>query len=57
VDFASLSSQLPILVVTADGRAQSKAEQVGAYAYLHAPFDVGALVAYIQEGLSGPSTQ
>ena len=43
--------QLPILVVTADGRAQSKAERVGAYAFVHKPFDVSVLVRQVRAGL------
>lgn len=43
----------PILVITADGRARQKAEQVGAYAYLHKPFDVDVLVQRVREGFAG----
>ena len=43
--------QLPILVVTADGRAQWKAERVGAYAFVHKPFDVSVLVHQVRAGL------
>lgn len=43
---------LPILVVTADGQARQKAERVGAYAYLHKPFDVGRLVDEVRSGLT-----
>jgi len=53
---AALHSQfgddLPILVITADGRPRYKAERVGAYAYLHKPFDVVDLVDRVREGLS-----
>ena len=48
---ARFGGQLPILVVTADGRAQSKAERVGAYAFVHKPFDVSALVDQVRAGL------
>lgn len=41
----------PILVVTADGRAESKARQVGAYGFLQKPFDLEELVAAVQRGL------
>ena len=44
---------LPILVVTADGHPRQKAERVGAYAFLHKPFDVGTLVHHVRAGLSG----
>jgi len=44
-------STLPILVITADGRAAAKAARVGAYAYLHKPFEDDALVAAVRLGL------
>jgi DNA-binding response OmpR family regulator len=43
--------RLPILVVTADGQPRQKAERVGAYAFLHKPFDVGGLVQQVRAGL------
>jgi len=43
---------LPILVVTADGRANEKARQVGAYAYLHKPFDIDRFVERVRQGLA-----
>lgn len=42
--------QLPILIVTADGRAAEKARQAGAYAFLHKPFDDAVLVAAVRRG-------
>ncbi|MBV9282246.1 MAG: response regulator [Chloroflexi bacterium] len=39
---------VPILVVTADGRAAEKARKVGAFAYLHKPFDLDRLVHIVQ---------
>ena len=39
---------LPIVLVTADGRASEKAERAGAVAYLHKPFDVGELVEVVE---------
>jgi DNA-binding response OmpR family regulator len=42
---------LPIVVVTADGRAAEKAARAGAYAYLHKPFDGDELVALVRRGL------
>jgi DNA-binding response OmpR family regulator len=45
--------RLPILVMTADGRAAQKAHEAGAYAYLHKPFEDEALVEAVQRGLSG----
>ena len=51
---AHFGEHLPILVVTADGRAQSKAERVGAYAFVHKPFDVSVLVRQVRAGLREP---
>jgi two-component system response regulator HydG len=42
---------LPVLVITADGSAADKAARIGAYAYLHKPFDIGELVALVRRGL------
>jgi two-component system response regulator MprA len=44
--------QLPILVITADGKASEKARRVGAYAGLHKPFDVEHLVRLVRERLA-----
>ncbi len=41
-------THLPILLVTGDGRAQQKAVQVGAFAYLHKPFDLDRLVELVR---------
>lgn len=38
---------IPILLITADGRAQEKAQRVGAFAFLSKPFDVTELVALV----------
>ena len=43
--------RVPILVVTADGQPRQKAERVGAYSFLHKPFDVGVLVQQVRAGL------
>jgi DNA-binding response OmpR family regulator len=51
---ARLGIGLPILVITADGQARQKAERVGAYGFLHKPFDVEVLVQRVREGLAGP---
>jgi DNA-binding response OmpR family regulator len=48
---ARYGGELPILVVTADGHASDKASRVGAYAYLHKPFDIDHLVARVHQGL------
>jgi two-component system, OmpR family, lantibiotic biosynthesis response regulator NisR/SpaR len=46
-----LYGDLPILLITADGRAQEKALRVGAYDYLRKPFDLDRLVSSVQERL------
>ena len=42
---------LPILAITADGRAAQKAQRVGAYAYLRKPFELDEIVALVKRGL------
>jgi DNA-binding response OmpR family regulator len=44
--------RLPILIVTADGRAAEKARRAGAYAFLHKPFDDAVLVAAVRRGFA-----
>jgi two-component system chemotaxis response regulator CheY len=44
--------QLPILIVTADGRAAEKARRAGAYGFLHKPFDDVVLVAAVRRGFA-----
>lgn len=41
---------VPILLLTADGRGSSKAAQVGAYAFLPKPFDLDELIDVIHRG-------
>ncbi len=43
---------VPILAITADGRAAAKARRVGAFAYLRKPFELDALVELVRRGLS-----
>jgi DNA-binding response OmpR family regulator len=43
--------KVPILVITADGRAQEKARHVGAVDYLRKPFDVDDLVHAVRQAL------
>jgi DNA-binding response OmpR family regulator len=38
----------PVLVITADGHAREKARQLGAYAYLHKPFDLRVLIDQVR---------
>jgi DNA-binding response OmpR family regulator len=42
---------VPILIITADGRAAEKAKRAGAFHYLHKPFELEELVAAVQRGL------
>jgi CheY-like chemotaxis protein len=42
-----LHGRLPMVVLTADGRARLKAERVGAAGYLHKPFTVEGLLAVV----------
>lgn len=49
---AAHDQHVPILVITADGRAAEKATRVGAFDYLHKPFELDALVAAEHRGLS-----
>jgi CheY-like chemotaxis protein len=44
---------LPIVLVTADGRASEKAQRAGAVAYLHKPFDMAELVRLVGRACSG----
>ena len=50
---ASCGAQLPILLITADGRAAEKAQRAGAHAYLHQPFDLDELVELVQSIVRG----
>ncbi|MBV8715357.1 MAG: response regulator [Chloroflexi bacterium] len=43
---------LPIVVMTADGRAAEKARRAGAFAYLHKPFEDQALIETVRRGLT-----
>ena len=44
--------RLPILAITADGRAAQKAQRVGAYAYLRKPFELEDMIALVKRGLT-----
>jgi DNA-binding response OmpR family regulator len=45
-------NEVPILVITADGRAAAKARRVGAYAYLPKPFSFDDFLDRVQRGLA-----
>lgn len=49
---ARYGAELPIIVVTAGGNAQAKARGVGAFAYLHKPFDLALFIAHVHRGLT-----
>jgi two-component system response regulator MprA len=42
---------IPILLITADGRPAEKARQMGAFAYLHKPFELDDLIEIVRRGL------
>jgi DNA-binding response OmpR family regulator len=48
---AAHGKDLPILAMTADGQAESKAERAGAYAFVRKPFELGRLLEIIRQGL------
>ena len=43
---------VPILIITADGHAREKARRIGAFDYLHKPFDIDDLVAVVERKLA-----
>jgi DNA-binding response OmpR family regulator len=50
---AVCGTNLPILLITADGKASEKAKRVGAFAYLQKPFDIDLFVRLVRERLRG----
>jgi DNA-binding response OmpR family regulator len=44
-------ADVPILLVTADGHAAQKAARVGAFAYMHKPFEMTELIELVRRGL------
>jgi CheY-like chemotaxis protein len=42
---------MPILLITADGQAQQKAERVGAFSHLSKPFDLDRLIGLVSRRL------
>lgn len=47
----SMYGDVPIIVVTADGRAEAKARRVGARGYLQKPFNLDDLIDSVRDGL------
>jgi DNA-binding response OmpR family regulator len=45
-------ASVPILVITADGRAADKAQRMNAFAFIQKPFNVDDLVAVVRRGLA-----
>ena len=50
----ALDPKVPIVLVTGDGNAQSKAERVGARAFLRKPFRMDDLVANVRGAIATP---
>jgi DNA-binding response OmpR family regulator len=48
----ALFGDIPILLVTADGRAREHARNAHAYAYLHKPFEIAAVIDAVSAGLA-----
>jgi DNA-binding response OmpR family regulator len=48
---AAHGTGLPILAMTADGRAEFKAAQAGAYAFMRKPFELDELLESLRRGL------
>jgi CheY-like chemotaxis protein len=46
-----LHGNIPILLVTADGRAREKAQRVGAFEYLQKPFDIDDLLEIVRRAI------
>jgi CheY-like chemotaxis protein len=47
----SMYGDVPIIVITADGRAEAKARRVGARGYLQKPFNLEDLIDSVRSGL------
>ena len=45
---------VPVLVISGDGLAGSKARALGAFGYLHKPFEIEQLLALVARGLQAP---
>ena len=48
---AQYGTSVPVVVLTADGRAAEKAQRVGAVAYLHKPFELDDLITTVRTAL------
>lgn len=44
-------AELPIAIITADGRAAEKADRSSAYGYLHKPFSLEQLLELVERGM------
>lgn len=51
LDRLGLRARIPIVVLTADGRAQQKAVRVGAVGYIHKPFTILALLEVVARAI------
>lgn len=54
-EIRSQQPTIPILLITGDGHAREKAKVVGAYDYLHKPFEMNELIAAVKRGLNPPA--
>ena len=50
---ATYGDAVPILTVSADRRAAEKARRIGAFDYLHKPFEIDALIGAVRRALEG----
>ena len=55
LDRIGIRRQIPVVVMTADGRAQEKAAQLGADDYIQKPFDVDRLLAIVDRLAKRPT--
>lgn len=50
---ARYGTAVPIVLITADGRAEEKSRRVGAASFLRKPFDMDDLIHTVQQALKG----
>jgi CheY-like chemotaxis protein len=55
LDRIGIRTQIPVVVMTADGRAQEKATQLGADDYIQKPFDVDRLLEIVTRLVQRPT--